>query len=625
MTKSLAQKKAETFEQALYFASQEEYRTAAEEKKRSLLNLRFGLLYKLRFFFEDYVLEPCLTCLRFAQLSAIFVPVFLVYPFMIFLGPKIKSKGGDRLGKLLWNKLLKFCIEHAGACFIKLGQWAASRNDIFSKNFCAELGSLHLDAKAHLFRETRRIICESFEVKNFDEIFEEFIKKPVGVGSIAQVHVGKLSESYLRKVDDDIDLIEQDRQRQIDDSFVKSTIADLKERFSLYKYHRPQQHQWVAVKVMHPNVETKIDRDLRIMAFFAKMIDMIPTMEWLSLPEEVEQFSTFMRIQLDLRIEGINLNKFAKNFERKELRYSPKKVRLQVKFLKPYLKCLNRHVLVEEYIHALPIATILGLTQEVQDKVAKGTAGEKEKKFLQLNKIISNEVLDSFLQMLILDNFIHSDLHPGNIFVRFFKQDNNYALDDASPETDPEVAKDMQTVTTELLREDRQKGGYDRLLDSFSRLYDAGYQPEVCYLDTGLVTELNDRDRVNFLELFKALSTFDGFRAGELMIERSRDPDSAIDSEIFALKVQRLVETIKNRAFTLGNISIGDLLDKMLTMVRKHHVKMEPDFVNVVVAILLLEGMGRQLDPDLDLFARLVWTFMFGLPSSQDIRFLADS
>ena len=36
--------------------------------------------------------------------------------------------------------------------------------------------------------------------------------------------------------------------------------------------------------------------------------------------------------------------------------------------------------------------------------------------------------------------------------------------------------------------------------------------------------------------------------------------------------------------------------------VRDHHVKMEADFVNTVISVLLLEGIGRQLDPGLDLF-----------------------
>lgn len=38
-------------------------------------------------------------------------------------------------------------------------------------------------------------------------------------------------------------------------------------------------------------------------------------------------------------------------------------------------------------------------------------------------------------------------------------------------------------------------------------------------------------------------------------------------------------------------------------MVRRHHVRMEGDFVNVVISILLLEGIGRSLNPDVDLLS----------------------
>ena len=87
------------------------------------------------------------------------------------------------------------------------------------------------------------------------------------------------------------------------------------------------------------------------------------------------------------------------------------------------------------------------------------------------------------------------------------------------------------------------------------------------------------------------------------MIERSRSPDLAIDTETFALKMQHLVLSVKRRTFSLGQIKISDLLSEVLRNVRVHHVKMEGDFVNTVISILLLEGIGRQLDPGLDLFA----------------------
>jgi len=50
-----------------------------------------------------------------------------------------------------------------------------------------------------------------------------------------------------------------------------------------------------------------IRRDLKIMMFFAKVLNSLPGMEWLSFPEEVEVFGEMMMSQVDLRIEANNL------------------------------------------------------------------------------------------------------------------------------------------------------------------------------------------------------------------------------------------------------------------------------------------------------------------------------
>jgi aarF domain-containing kinase len=86
------------------------------------------------------------------------------------------------------------------------------------------------------------------------------------------------------------------------------------------------------------------------------------------------------------------------------------------------------------------------------------------------------------------------------------------------------------------------------------------------------------------------------------MISRSRAPELAIDTEVFALKMQNLVLSVKRKTFSLGQIKISDILTDVLKAVREHHVKMEGDFVNTVISVLLLEGIGRRLDPELDLF-----------------------
>ena len=133
-------------------------------------------------------------------------------------------------------------------------------------------------------------------------------------------------------------------------------------------------------------------------------------------------------------------------------------------------------------------------------------------------------------------------------------------------------------------------------------LEEEGYYPRLVFLDAGLVNELDDVNRRNFLDLFQAIAQFDGYRAGELMIERCRTPELVIEPEVFALRMQNLILGLKQNTFNLGAIRIGNLLHNAMSMVRAHHVKLEGDFVNVVVSIMLLEGIGRQLNPDLDLF-----------------------
>ena len=138
--------------------------------------------------------------------------------------------------------------------------------------------------------------------------------------------------------------------------------------------------------------------------------------------------------------------------------------------------------------------------------------------------------------------------------------------------------------------------------EELTALHNEGYIPEIVFIDAGLVTTLDVTNRQNFLDLFRAIAEFDGYRTGQLMVERCRTPELAIETETFALKMQHLVLSVKRKTFSLGQIKISDILTEVLKSVRTHHVKMEGDFINTVISILLLEGIGRQLDPGLDLF-----------------------
>ena len=192
--------------------------------------------------------------------------------------------------------------------------------------------------------------------------------------------------------------------------------------------------------------------------------------------------------------------------------------------------------------------------------------------------------------MLLIDNFVHADLHPGNIMVRFY-QAQKLEVGSKFPslknkQETPENSKDVTEEVLQQLRPHRHKP--DEWAAELQKIDAEGYRPQLIFIDTGLVTELNATNRKNFLDLFKAIANFDGYRAGELMCERCRQPDAVINQEVFALKMQHLVLQVKGKTFALGNIKIGDVLKEVLAMVRNHHVRMEGDYVNVVISLLLV-------------------------------------
>lgn len=431
------------------------------------------------------------------------------------------------------------------------------------------MSSLHSNAPAHSLRDTKKTISKAFHGIPFEDIFEEFYEEPLGVGAIAQVYKAKLKRNLAASVESTLPPGPQSlrgKVRKNVDVLVKST---------------PQRvpSSYVAIKVLHPKVERVIRRDLRIMSLFASLINALPTMNWLSLPDEVHQFGEMMKLQMDLRIEATNLAIFREKFESRTTAWFPY----------PYMDYTTREVLVEEFAQGIPLSTFLDVG---------GGVYQHE---------IASEGLDAFLHMLLIDNFVHADLHPGNIMVRFYKPNElDLSLHKRTRASEAPTKAEVDVTETVLRRLRPHVHCREDWESALNQLNLEGYRPQLIFIDTGLVTQLDDTNRRNFLDLFLAVAEFDGIRAGELMVERCRQPDAVIDPDVFAVRMEHLVLSVKSRTFALGNVKIGDVLSEVLSMVRSHHVRLEGDFVNVVISILLLEGIGRQLDPNLDLFKRWV-------------------
>ncbi|KAF5368444.1 hypothetical protein D9758_002279 [Tetrapyrgos nigripes] len=515
--------------------------------------------------------EPVLTAKRFIYLCTLFLPVIITAP-MLLVGKPEKKHQGDGWGAIWWYD---FFGQSDGSCGSDLSQWAASRADLFSSPLCARLGALHSHGKPHSFRHTKKVIERVFQ-RPFEQVFEEFEEQPIGTGAIAQVYRATLKQDLIPP-----SYLGPRRHR------TSTAVSPVIMQDPLPSVPTAA----VAIKVLHPGVSKLISRDLSIMSFFAHFITLFPGMQWLSLPEEVQVFGDMMFQQLDLRHEAENLLTFEANF-------APRRV--PVNFPRPLKIWSTKELLLEEYQNALPMETFL-----------KNGGGPFDDQ-------VATVGLDAFLNMLLLDNFVHSDLHPGNIMIKFSKPASTAFLlknlwnstrsyffpssSSSQSEQDNLIPPDYSESDSIVSRLRSLSNDRSAWLQELVTLREDGYIPEIVFIDAGLVTTLSSTNRRNFLDLFRALAEFDGYRTGQLMVERCRSPELAIDTETFALKMQHLILSIKRKTFSLGQIKISDILTEALKCVRQHRVKMEGDFINTVISILLLEGIGRQLDPDLDLF-----------------------
>lgn len=161
--------------------------------------------------------------------------------------------------------------------------------------------------------------------------------------------------------------------------------------------------------------------------------------------------------------------------------------------------------------------------------------------------------LRALLKMIFEDGFVHADLHPGNILV--------------TP------------------------------------------QGLVALLDVGLVGELDDPHRKDFARFFAAWATRDGDAMAKLMhnmaIDRPLQPEAY---ERFRAAIIDFVG--KYWGQRLGQVQLGRVLLDLLSILRQHRIRMNPSFTIVNIAIAVTEGIGKQLDPDIDVMSEALPFFM---------------
>eukprot|EP01117_Protostelium_nocturnum_P020609 TRINITY_DN9369_c0_g1_i1.p1 TRINITY_DN9369_c0_g1~~TRINITY_DN9369_c0_g1_i1.p1 ORF type:complete len:647 (+),score=195.61 TRINITY_DN9369_c0_g1_i1:96-2036(+) len=312
--------------------------------------------------------------------------------------------------------------------------------------------------------------------------------------------------------------------------------------------------QKVAVKVRHPHTRESVLTDLSIMSVAVKILNCLPGVEFLSLNDAKEQFRLNMLGQLNLAREANNLARFRRNFKGFK----------EVVFPKPYASLTSPTILVESFESGIPIAKFFDSPD------------------IELKKKLADIGLNGYLKMMLVDQFVHADLHPGNVLVK---------------NADPNEINDLSKEKVQLV-----------------------------LLDAGLVTQMTPEDSFKFLSLFKAVVQGDGPGGAEMMVKYAREPPKwATPTSEEEYLVEMGAHFLEIRKKKLSEIEVGQFLASLMGTVRKYGVKLEGNFSTLMLGTIVLEGLGRRLNPEINIIESSVpFIFKEGLWTDTFWDFLAE-
>ena len=380
-----------------------------------------------------------------------------------YLGMRITGRSlADR--QALFAESVLSLFRRLGATFIKVGQIMSTRPDLLPPHVIVALSRLQDDVGPFPYSQVERTIHEDFG-QPVATLFREFSPVPIASASVAQVHRARLPDGQV-----------------------------------------------VAVKVRRPDIEELCAFDLSVMSFYARLLELLPSLRTLAPLESVEQFGRAIAMQLDFTIEAENNRRFTRNFNTEP----------QVIVPKLFDPLCSRRVLTMDFIEGKKILDTGGSQPE---RRALGELGFR-----------------IMLKMIFADGFVHADLHPGNLLVT---QDGQVAL-----------------------------------------------------LDLGLVAEMDDTHRLAFARYFAAWARGDGHTMAEIMVTHSPSP-YVRDREGFEQAIQGFVDRLHGKR--LGEVEVAKVVYEMLQILRRYRVRVNATFTMVNIAIAVTEGIGKQLDPTLDL------------------------
>lgn len=162
-------------------------------------------------------------------------------------------------------------------------------------------------------------------------------------------------------------------------------------------------------------------------------------------------------------------------------------------------------------------------------------------------KVLAERGVEIFFTQVFRDSFFHADMHPGNIFVAH-----------GSPE-----------------------------------------KPKYIAIDCGIVGTLNEQDQHYLARNLLAFFNQDYYQVAQLHIDSGWVPSNTKVHEL-ETAIRSVCEPIFEKP--IAEISFGQVLLQLFRVARRFNMEVQPQLVLLQKTLLNIEGLGRQLYPELDLW-----------------------
>jgi len=120
----------------------------------------------------------------------------------------------------------------------------------------------------------------------------------------------------------------------------------------------------------------------------------------------------------------------------------------------------------------------------------------------------------------------------------------------------------------------------------------------IAVVDFGFVVSMNDDVRSSFAEFFFAMASGNGAWCADIALELADGYPATLDRAAFADDIAAVVGAAAGRR--VGEFDVAHFVGSLFEIQRRHRVRATPAFVMAIVGLLVVEGLAKQIAPDLD-------------------------